>query len=100
MESREINLAGRDKKVPVNQIHDAISEVRREVRPVISATVFAQPPRDIHAGKPLAQSQLHIGISLVIPQENVETRLALLDKVILKRQRFFIIGNDNVVDVN
>ncbi len=98
--AREVNLAGRNHEVPVDQVHDAIRQVCRKIRTVVGAAILAQTPRDIHAGKALAQGELHVWISLVVAQQNVEARLLLLDQVVLKRQRLFIVGHDDVINVH
>ena len=59
----------------LNQVHDAIREVRREIRAVVRAAVFSQTPCNIDSGITLAQGQLHIGISLVVAEQNVKARL-------------------------
>ena len=100
MIAREVNLAGRNHEMPMDQVHDAIRQVRRKVRTVVSAAIFPQAPRDVDPGKALAQSQLHVGISLVVAQQNVEARFLLLDQVVLKRQRLFVVGHDDVVNVH
>src|SRR2546423_13601605 len=64
----QIDITGRDQKVPVNQVNDSVSQVGREVRAVINATVFLQAASDVYPRKALAQGQLHVWISLVIPQ--------------------------------
>ncbi len=86
--------------MPVNQIYDAIGKAGRKIRTVVRAAVFSKTPRNINARETLAQSQLHVGISLVIAQQNVKSRLLLLDEVILERQRLLVIGDDNVVNVD
>src|ERR1700688_1271721 len=86
--------------MPMNQVHDAISEACWEIRTVVRTSVLLKPPRNEHARVTLAQGQLHIGISLIVAQQNVKARLLLLDEMILKRQRLFVVGYDNVVNVD
>ena len=52
----KVNLAGRDHEVPVDQVHDAIRQVCRKIRTVVCAAILAQTPRDVDAGKALAQA--------------------------------------------
>src|ERR1022692_267146 len=47
----------------MNQVHDAIGEVGREVRAVVGAAVFAQAASHVHAGKALGQGELHVRVS-------------------------------------
>ena len=84
----------------MNQVHDAIGEIGREVRAVVGAAVLAQAARHINARKGLGQRELYIGVSLVVAQQDVEARLLLLDQVVLERQRLFVISDDNVVDID
>ena len=65
----------------MNQVHDAIGQIRRKIRAVVRAAIFAQTPRDINPGKALAQGELHVRISLIVAQQDVEARLLLLDQV-------------------
>src|SRR5580700_10124691 len=87
MKVPKIDLARRDQKMAVDQVHDAICEARRKIRAVVAAAVFAQTPRHINSGETLAQGQLHVGISLVVTQQDVKSWLLLLDEVVLERQR-------------
>jgi len=84
----------------MNQVDDAIGEIGREVRAVVGAAVLAQAARDVHAREALGQGEFHVGVSLVVAQQDVEAWLLLLDQVVLKGQRFFVIGDDYVVDVD
>ena len=85
MKTREIYLARRDQKITVNQIDNAICEIGRKIRTIIGAAVLAKAARYVDARPALAQRELHVRISLVVAQQNVEARLALLDKIILER---------------
>ena len=42
---------------------------------------------------------LMYGIGLVVAQQDVEARLPLLDEVVLERQRFLVVVDQDVVDV-
>ena len=100
MKAREIDLARGNQKIAVDEIDDAIREVGGEVRAVVGAAVFAQAARDVDARPALAQRELHVRISLVVAQQDVEARLALLDEIVFERQRFFVVGDDDVVNVD
>jgi hypothetical protein len=84
----------------VDQLHHPISQIPRKIRTVVSAAVSAQPPRHKHLRVTVRERQLHVGIGLVVPQQDVEARLALLDEVVLKRQRLVLIVDQDVVDVD
>ena len=98
MEPRQIHLAGRHQKVPVNEVHQAIRQVGRKVRAEIGGAVFDEPARHIDAGEAFV-GELDVRIGLVVAQQNVEARLVLLDEVVFKRQRFFFVVDQDVVDV-
>ena len=100
MIAREIDLAAWDQKAAMNQLDHAIGEIAWKVRSVVRGAVFAQPPRDKHLGVAVGERQLYVGVSLVVAQQNVEARLALLDEVIFKRQRFVLVGHQNVVEID
>ena len=100
MVAGQIHFAGRNQEVAMDQVDDAIGEIGREVRAVVGAAVLAQAAGDVHAREALGQGELHVGISLVVAQQDVEARLLLLDEVVLERQRLFVIGDDDVVDVD
>ena len=84
----------------MNQIDQPVRQAGREVRPEIERSVFAQPPRGEHPRIALADGQLDVGIRFVIAQKNVVARLLLLDQVVLKRQRFFLVVDDDVVEID
>ena len=100
MVTRQIHFAGRNKEVAVNQIDDAIGEIGGEEGSVVGATILAQAASHVNSRKTLAQSEFHVRVGFVIAQQDVEARLLLLDEIVLECQRLFIIGDDNVVDVD
>src|SRR5580692_9611870 len=100
MKVPKIDLARWNQKMAVDQVHDAIGKAGRKIRAVVAAAVFAQTPGHINSGEPLAQGQLHVGISLVVAQQNVKSWLPLLDEVVLERERLFVVGYDDVVNVD
>src|ERR1700686_2066119 len=100
MKARQVDLARRNQKITVDQVDDSISEVGREVWTVISTAVLPQPSRYVNPRPALAKRELHVRVGLVVPQQDVESRLALLDQIVLESQRLFIVGNDDVVDID
>jgi hypothetical protein len=84
----------------MNQVDDAISEIGREVRAVVCAAVLAQAAGYVHARETLGESELHVGVSLVVAQQDIEARLLLLDEVVLEGERLLVIGDHDVVDVD
>ena len=96
----EVDGAGRNEEVVMNQIDDAIGKIRGEVRAIVNAAIFAQAPRDIDTREALGERELYVGIRFVIAQQNVEARFFLLDEMVLKRERFLIVGDDDVIDID
>jgi len=84
----------------MNQIDNAIGEIGREVRTEVNASVLAQAAGHINSRETLSEGQLDVGVSLVVAQQDVEARLLLLDEVILERERLFVIGDNDVVDID
>ena len=98
MIAAQIDLARWNEKVPMNEIHQAVRQIAREVGPVVSGPILDQPPRYIDARKSFA-GQFDVRIGLVVAQQDVETRLVLLDEVVFERERFLLVIDENVVDV-
>ncbi len=100
MVTREVDLARRHEKVAVDEVDDPVGEVGREVGTVVGTAVFAESARDVDAREALAQREFHIRVSLVIAKKDVEARLALLDEIVFKRERFLVVGHDDVIDID
>ena len=82
----------------MDEPHDTMRQVPREVGPVVRRTIFAQPTRNVDA-RTTFFGQLDIGVRLVVAQQDVVARLPLFDEIVLERQRFFLVGDRDVVDV-
>jgi hypothetical protein len=100
MVARQIHFAGWDHEVAMNEVDDAIGEIGREVGAVVCAAILPQAPRYVHAREPLGEGEFHIGVCLVVAQQDIEARFLLLDEVVLEGQSLFIIGDNDVVDVD
>ncbi len=100
MVAREIDLATGQQKAAMNELNHAIGEVAGKVWAVICRAVLAQAPRDEDFGEPIGERELDVGVGLIVAQQNVEARLALLDEVVLERQRFMLVGDEDVFDVD
>ena len=96
----EIHLARGNQEVPVDQVDDAIGKVGREVRTVVGVPVLAEPAGYVDPRVAFAEREFDVGVGLVVAQQDVEARLALLDEVIFKREGFLVVGDDDVVDVD
>ena len=94
LEARPPALAGDDfvarpdPEQPVRERHGLAREGRGQERSRIEAAVALHAARDEHAGKRLVGRQLEVRIVLVVAQQDVVLRRALLDEVILERERF------------
>ena len=82
----------------MNEVDQAMREVAGKVRAVVSGAVFAQAAGDVHT-RVLFGGEFDIWISLVVAQQDVEARLPLLDEIVLERQRFLLVVDQDVVDV-
>ncbi len=100
MGARQVDLAGRNQEVAVDQVDDAIGEVGREVWTVVGAAILPQASSDVDAREALGEREFHVGIRLVVAQQDVEARLLLLDEMVLEGEGFLIIGDDDVVDID
>ena len=77
-----------------------MSQVGREVRTVVCTPVFLQSSRDEDLGETLSQGEFDVRICLIVAQQNIEARLLLLDEVVLKSQRFPLVFDDDVLNVD
>ncbi len=100
MVAREIDLAAWDEEAAMDELDDAIGEVAGEVGSVIGGAVFAETARDEDLGEAVAEGEFHVGVGLVVAQQNVEARLALLDEIVFKRESFVFVGDEDVVEID
>ena len=97
MVSPQIDLAGRHQKMPVNEIDQPVREVAGKVGAEVSGPVFDQPARDVNARESFVR-QFDVRIGFVVAQQDIEARLVLLDEIVLERQRFLLVIDQDVVD--
>jgi len=90
MVASQIDVAGWNFEVPVNEVHQPVRQISGKIRSVIGGPVFAQPPSDIYARIALRR-ELDVRIGLIVAQQNVIARLPLLDEIVLERERFLLI---------
>ena len=100
MVAPEVEVAGRDQKVAVDQLDHAVGQAGRQIGSVVAAAVLLQAPGDIDPRKAFAQREFDVRIGLVVAQQDVEARLLLLDEVVFQRQRFFFVVDDDVLEVD
>ena len=80
-------VARSDPEQPVRQRHRPPAERRRQVGPGVVVIVALDAARDQHPRERLARRELEVGVVLVVAEEDVVPRSALLDQVILERER-------------
>jgi len=93
----DLDGAGPDLEVPANQLEGSRSQISGEIRSKVSGSILFDSPGDQYSRVFLVQGQLDVGVSLVIAQQDVVLGLVALDEVVLQRQGFhFIINNDEI----
>src|SRR6202166_4296782 len=100
MKARQVNLAGRNQKIAMDEIDNPVSQIGREVWTVVEAAVLAEAAGHVDARPALAQRELHVGIGLVVAQQDIEARLTLFDEIVLEGQSLFIVRDHDVVNVD
>ena len=91
MKARKVHLAGWNQEVAVNQVHDAVGEIGREVGSVVSAAILAQTASHVHAREALGERQLHIRIGLVVTQVKIITRPVLFDEIVFEEEGLLLV---------
>ena len=81
-------VAGANAKHFVRQSHRPARKLGRQKGTRIQIAVALYRSRDQHAWERLGGRQLQVGIVFVVAQQDVVARRALLDDVVLERQRF------------
>src|SRR5438105_7535572 len=100
MVSGQVHLARGDQKMTVDQVGDSIRQVGREVRHVVGAAILLQTTSDVDPRVRLAEGELYIGVSFIVPKQYVKAGLLLLDEVVFEGERFFVVVDDDVVEVD
>src|SRR5579863_3855061 len=91
MKARKIDLATGQQEAAMDQLGDAIGKVAGEIRPVIGRTVFAQAAGDKDFGESIGERELDVGVGLIVAQQDVEARLALLHEVVFQGEGFVLV---------
>ena len=84
----------------MDELDDAVGEVAGKVGAVIGGAVLAQPAGDEDFGKAIGERELYVGVGLVVAQQDVEARLALLDEVVFEGEGLVLVGYEDVVEVD
>ena len=77
-------------------MNQPVSQVAWKVRAVVRRAVFFHAPRHVHPRPPL-HGQFDVRIRFVVPEQHVEARAVLLDQIVLERQRFLLVVQQDVV---
>ena len=84
----------------MDEVDEAVGEVAGEVGAEVGAAVLAQAAGDEDLGVAVAERELDVGVGLVVAQQDVEARLALLDEVVFEGEGFALVGDGDVFDVD
>ncbi len=68
MVTRQVYLARGHEKIAVDQVHDPVGQVCREVRTVVEAAIFAQAAGHVNPRETLCGGELYVRVSLIIAQ--------------------------------
>ena len=98
VDSGEVHVAGRHLEIAVNEVDERGARGCRESRDRSKWLRLLQTAGDVDA-RILFVGQLDIRVGLVVAQQDVEARLVLLDQIVLERQRFLFVVDQNVVDI-
>ena len=82
----------------VNEVDQPVGEIAGEIRTEVSRAILDEAAGHVDARKSFA-GQLDVGVGFVVAQQDIETRLVLLDEVIFESQRFFFVIDEDVVDI-
>ncbi len=100
MVAGEIDLAAGDEEAAVDEVDEAMGEVAGEVRAEVGAAVLAEAAGDEDFGVAIGERELDVGVGLVVAQQDVEARLALLDEVVFEGEGFVLVGDGDVLDID
>ena len=84
----------------MHEIDQAVGKIAGEVRAEVSAAILLEAARNKYFGVAIAHGELDIGVGLVVTQQDVESRLSLLDEVIFERERLMFVGDSDVLDID
>ena len=95
MVAGEVHVARRDHEAFVDEVQNTARQTCREIGTKIERAVFFYEPGEIDARIFLGGGELDVGIGLVIAKQDVEFRPIFLDEVVLERQGFAFVADDN-----
>ena len=94
----EVDFAGGDFELAVDEVGEAVGEVAGEVGTEVGGAVFAEAAGDEDAGDAFAR-EFDVGVGFVVLEEDVEAGLVLLDEVVFEGEGLFFVFDDDVVEV-
>ncbi len=100
MVAREIDLAAWNEEAAMDQVDETVGQVAGKVGAEVRAAVFAETPGDEDLWIAVAEGELDVGVGLVVAQQDVEARLLLLDEVVFECERFVLVGDGDVLDID
>ena len=100
MVAAEVDFATGNEEGAVDELDDAIGEITGEIGAVVGGAIFAQAAGDEDFGKAVAEREFDVGVSLVVAQQDVVARLALLDEIVFQSQRLVLVGDEDVIEVH
>ena len=98
MVAREIDLAAGKQKAAMDELDNAVGEVAGKVGAVVGGAVFAQAASDEDFGEAVGQREFDVGVGLVVAEQDVEARFALLDEIVFEGESFMLVGDEDVVE--
>ena len=96
----EVDLAAWDQEAAMDHVDEAVRQVARKVRAEVGRAVLAQAARDEDLGVAVGERELDVRVGLVVAQQDVEARLALLDEVVLEREGLVLVGDGDVLEIH
>ncbi len=82
----DVDVAVADLEEAVDQLCRAVGRAGGKEGAVVEAAVLAHLAGDEDLGEGLLPGELHVGVALVVPQQDVEGRQMLVDEVVLQHQ--------------
>ena len=85
--------------MPMDEVDQPVRQIAGEIRAVVGGRRLCIRRRVTYTRGILFAGELDVRIGLVVAQQDVEARLPLLDEVVLERERFLLVVDQDVVDV-
>ena len=96
----EVDLAAWDQEAAMDDVDEPVRQVAGKVRTEVGGAILAQAAGDEDLGVAVGEGELDVRVGLVVAQQDVEARLALLDEVVFERQGLVLVGDGDVFEVD